>query len=241
MNYFKNENERIEYMKKMSPYHFDPFLKEHPFQIVGWFTNADWMSEVRALEKANNGGTKFGFVNYRWNDGKYGHQFSLDDKKEHTFPQDHVFIRRIPKQSMSRETAPTIYKMADWFALGEDSFNLKVQIQHPGQVFPIHVDGLRKGKQSKEIEKEMQAHPERWVRVNIQLQDWTWGQMWSIGNSNWTQWRAGEIMFHPWWTIPHATANASYLPRYTMQVTGRATATTFDRISRVHQQIDLSL
>ena len=128
----------------------------------------------------------------------------------------------------------------DWFGFETETVAAKLHIQHSGQIFPIHIDSLIKQRRSDEAFEDMKHRPDKYERFNVQLQDWVWGHLWAVGNSHWNQWRAGEIMYHPWWTIPHGTANCSYAPRYSLQVNGVSTDVTKSRIKLRDEQIDLS-
>jgi len=46
-------------------------------------------------------------------------------------------------------------------------------------------------------------------------------------------------MYHPWWSIPHGTANCGYEPRFSLQVSGMLTDTTRDRLHSRGIKIDL--
>jgi len=86
----------------------------------------------------------------------------------------------------------------------------------------------------------MKLNPKKWRRVQVMLEDWVWGHVWTMGNSYWSQWRAGEIMNFKWWETPHGTANFGYSNRYSLQITGIATDLTFERLEGKDQRIDLS-
>ncbi len=241
---FKDYSARIAYLKSISKYHFDPFEKnESSFQILGRFAGLDWFSEVSALEKEARGGSNFNFdkaLDYGQGKKRLNLQFDLKLTGDKSYNPEHVFLNRIEAPLLCREKAPTIFKMADWFALEPETLDVRIHIQHPGQVFPIHVDGLSRQRISDDKHEKMQVRPEEWGRFQVQLQDWVWGHMWAMGNQYWSQWRAGEIMYFHWWDIPHATANAGFAPRYSMQVTGILTETTKERLKNHHAVIDLN-
>jgi len=52
------------------------------------------------------------------------------------------------------------------------------------------------------------------------LDDWRHGQTFSLGNSQWHQWRRGECITWDWRDIPHATCNMGWENRPMLQVTG---------------------
>jgi hypothetical protein len=90
-------------------------------------------------------------------------------------------------------------------------------VQIPGQVWNIHIDKLQKW---------CPEDPDRIVRIFIQLTDWQQGQFWNYGNYMYSGWSAGDVTTFDWQNVPHATANASYDPRVTLQLTGLVTDKT---------------
>jgi len=111
--------------------------------------------------------------------------------------------------------APVFQQLADQFGL-EKSMT-RIHVQHPGQVWNLHLDKL---------EKWMPADPTQVVRYFVQLTDWQQGHFWSYGNYAWTGWHAGDVSTFDWWSVPHATANAGHVPRATLQITGIQTEKT---------------
>lgn len=93
----------------------------------------------------------------------------------------------------------------------------RIHVQHPGQVWNLHLDKL---------EKWSPQDPSQVMRVMIQLTDWQPGHFWLYGNYHFWGWKAGDITSFDWRNVPHATANAGLSPRVTLQVTGIVTAST---------------
>ena len=228
---FKTYDDRIAHLHKVSDYHFDPFRADQPLNIIGHFTGADWMPEVERLEQEAK---RFGFgeccVNHKPGDVNY--QFDLAATDEQNYSQEHVFVDRIGTPAINRKSAPILYQMVDWFELEAGTISPRLHIQRPGQVFPIHVDGLTSYRRNSAERADMYSHPDSWTRVQIQLKDWIWGHFWGVGNQVWAQWKAGEIMYHPWWIYPHGTANAGFSPRYSLQITGKTTEATREKLTR---------
>jgi hypothetical protein len=102
-----------------------------------------------------------------------------------------------------------------WFAM--DNSRMRLHVQHPGQVWNLHLDKL---------EKWHPEDPSRVMRVMVALTDWEPGHFFSYGNYTHTQWRAGEVTTFDWLNLPHATANAGHHPRITLQLTGVRTEQT---------------
>ena len=110
---------------------------------------------------------------------------------------------------------PVFQHIADHFGLEKSM--ARIHVQHPGQVWNLHLDKL---------EKWMPADPTQVVRYFVQLTDWQQGHFWSYGNYAWTGWQAGDVSTFDWINVPHATANAGHVPRATLQITGIKTTRT---------------
>jgi hypothetical protein len=131
------------------------------------------------------------------------------DLEQQGYGRDHVVT------NLNYELAPVFQRIADQFGLEKSM--ARVHVQHPGQVWNLHLDKL---------EKWMPADPSQVVRYFVQLTDWQPGHFWSYGNFVYQQWRAGEVSTFDWRNVPHATANAGHVPRVTLQITGIQTAQT---------------
>lgn len=131
------------------------------------------------------------------------------DLEQQGYGQDHVVT------NLNYELAPVFQLIADQFGLEQSM--ARVHVQHPGQVWNLHLDKL---------EKWMPADPSQVVRYFVQLTDWQPGHFWSYGNFVYQQWSAGDISTFDWVNVPHATANAGHQPRITLQITGVATDQT---------------
>jgi hypothetical protein len=117
--------------------------------------------------------------------------------------------------NMNYDIAPVFQTIVDQFGL-EDCM-ARIHVQHPGQVWNLHLDKL---------EKWMPADPTQVVRYFVQLTDWQQGHFWNYGNYMWGRWRAGDVSTFDWINVPHATANAGHSPRATLQITGIKTPAT---------------
>ena len=85
--------------------------------------------------------------------------------------------------------------------------------QVPGTMIPIHHDHFYK------LRQKYPNEADRAVRANIFLQDWIWGHFFQIDDqsiSNWKQ-NTGFIFDNK---VIHSSANASFLDKYTLQLTG---------------------
>ena len=111
----------------------------------------------------------------------------------------------------------SVQAIADQFKLVRQMTRLHVQ--HPGQVWNLHMDKL---------EKWNQDDPSLVERYMIQLTDWKPGQWMGYGNYTFEHWKAGDVTSFKWRDIPHSTANAGHHPRITLQVTGVRTEKSKD-------------
>lgn len=82
-------------------------------------------------------------------------------------------------------------------------------VQYPGEMLNLHFD-----KQYEYNEDEKKT-----ARILIFLDDWQPGQFFQMGTS-FLKWRSGDMYWFDWKNIPHATANAGWLPRPLLMVTG---------------------
>ena len=108
-----------------------------------------------------------------------------------------------------------LQKLSDAFGLYDPM--TRIHVQHPGQVWNLHLDKL---------EKWNREDPATVVRFMIQLTDWQPGHFWSYGNYLFTGWTAGDVTTFDWANVPHSTANAGHHPRVTFQLTGVKTEKT---------------
>lgn len=102
---------------------------------------------------------------------------------------------------------------------GMDNAKMRLHVQHPGQVWNLHLDKL---------EKWNPEDPSKIMRVMIALNDYEPGHFFSYGNYIHTGWRAGDVHTFDWQNVPHSTANAGHGPRITLQMTGVVTDKTRD-------------
>ena len=124
--------------------------------------------------------------------------------------------------NLNWEVPQNLLMIADAFGL--DDMMTRVHVQHPGQVWNLHMDKL---------EKWNPEDPSTVERYMIQLTDWQPGQFWGYGNYNFAHWKAGDVTTFKWQDVPHCTANAGHHPRVTLQVTGVRTQKSIDFIKKL--------
>lgn len=128
--------------------------------------------------------------------------------------------RDLPISHLNWQIPESLQRLSDAFAL-EDCMD-RIHVQQPGEVWNLHIDKLQKWAPD---------DPKRVMRIMIQLTDWQPGQFWEYGNYHYNQWRAGDVTTFDWANIPHATANAGFDHRVTLQLTGIRTAATLDYLA----------
>lgn len=131
------------------------------------------------------------------------------DLEQQGYGRNHVV------SNLTYNLAPVFEDLVRQFAL--DQTMARIHVQHPGQVWNLHLDKL---------EKWMPTNPQLVVRYFVQLTDWQQGHFWSYGNFVYQGWKAGDVTTFDWLNVPHATANAGHVARATLQITGIKTAHT---------------
>lgn len=130
---------------------------------------------------------------------------------------------------VTNQNYPELYKIGELFDF--DLYNMTLQYQPTGSVVPRHVDFL--GCVWEElIEKQSDilklpyntTHktPEGYYifRVLIALTDWVPGHVFGFENEYWKEWRIGDIIAFDWAHARHYTANASFVPRLFLKISG---------------------
>jgi hypothetical protein len=98
--------------------------------------------------------------------------------------------------------------------LGLDLCYIKIHKQEPGQIWPLHIDNYHA------FRSFGGASPGGDIRRFIfALNDWCWGQVFQLGNAFWSNWKAGDFLEIAS-GVPHSSANASPLSRYSLVATG---------------------
>lgn len=222
----KNENwgdSRWEFTKAQSQWHFDA-LKEgsQDYQNVCTF-EGDWDDAVnqclgRVLDSS-------------WSSRN---QLSKDDDhRTYTADaeeQDLIRAGADPKMEVFQRTKAEDFEVFQNIAayFGMEEYTVKFHNQRTGQMLNWHIDNFAGRKERGNTFTEIAAdkNPELMRRFVIMLDDWKHGQVFSLGNSNWHQWKRGECITWEWRDIPHATCNMGWENRPMLQVTGWTTETT---------------
>ena len=218
-----NFDSRWDFMAARSGYTDSPMDVTIPdYTITGRFIG-NWDKELDGLIKLSSGGVPLNFLKkLEGGEDPYTRKLDHYDLVTSGLTEHTEFLKRIMPPILNRTSAPTIYKMIDWFGF-VGRVLVKIHIQHPGQIFPFHFDDLTTNRNNSNSQHGMDIDPDRWARVEVQLKEWEFGHVWGIGSNYWKQWQAGEIMFHPWHNGPHGTANCGKSARVCLQITGETT------------------
>lgn len=212
-----------EITRARSQYHFDTTQQDPRWDTVQHLGHIEpnWTSELAAAVAASKPVT----WRTRGRDSDPLKRAAEEyDQEDHDLEQQ-GYGRDYVVTNLNYDLAPVFQHIADQFGLEKSM--ARIHVQHPGQVWNLHLDKL---------EKWMPADPSQVVRYFVQLTDWQQGHFWSYGNHAWTGWRAGDISTFDWWNVPHATANAGHVPRATLQVTGVKTAQTQNFLNTIQQE-----
>jgi hypothetical protein len=102
--------------------------------------------------------------------------------------------------------------------LGIENSTIRFHNQTTGQIVHTHFDNFGIRYKQTDIVR----------RFAIMLSDWQLGQIFQLGNANFTQWHRGDCITWEWQDIPHSTANMGWWDRPMLQITGVTTTRTQD-------------
>jgi hypothetical protein len=108
--------------------------------------------------------------------------------------------------------------------LGIDVHQMRVNCQMLGQCTPMHIDQSMRYNRPYWREKWLEGGGDKdstkLRRVLVNLLPWEYGHVWSFGSHYYSHYPAGEAITFDCFNAPHGTANSSYSPRVTLQITG---------------------
>jgi hypothetical protein len=239
-NVFKVDNvpSRWEHNKLRSSWHFDPFGDPHEQTfVVPCRFSGDFSTAINyALQEAK----EMTIGNYRArNESKQDsdmHDGEILDVVNATGKDDVscMFYDKVVRTKFNKETGAKEV-MENRIPEYEVLFNIireldvdvhqsRLHIQRLGQVTPIHIDNqmryARPGWRKIWLDEGADKNPLRLRRFLIHLQDWTQGHVWQFGNTYHQGYQAGTVTTYDWCNMPHGTANFSFTPRVTFQITG---------------------
>lgn len=211
-------------LKAKSAYHFDNWRMDPRWDNIvglGRFVG-NWSNELAEIKETAKP------VSWR-NRSETGLPNKHVDKEEYDLQQAGMDPNSIIS-SFEYNLPPLFKKMCDM--IGLENRQDRVHVQWPGQVFSKHIDKL---------EKMNPSNPDKIMRVMIMLSDWEPGHFNQFGNYTYTQWRAGDIHTFDWKNVPHSSANASLVPRFSLLTTGTITDTTIEFIKRANQVSEIQI
>ena len=205
-------------LKEKSTYHFDPQRLDPPETVVAYLGNIEptWAHDLKDIV-ANARPATWATRGYKGE----GIEAPADElaAEEYDLVANGMPVD-LPISHITWRMPESLQRISDAFAL-EHCMN-RIHVQQPGEIWNLHIDKLQKWDPD---------HPEMIMRIMIQLTAWQPGQFWAYGNYHYNQWRAGDVTTFDWANIPHATANAGFHPRVTLQLTGIRTAATMDYLA----------
>lgn len=127
--------------------------------------------------------------------------------------------------------------------LGLSDVTIKYHNQKTGQMLHTHIDNFagRTERENSFKETDFDRDPSLMRRFVVMLADWQLGQIFQIGNANWSQWRAGDCITWQWQDLPHSTANMGWWDRPMLQISGRTTDRSRAIVAEAEANLDQPL
>ena len=207
-------NSNWEWTKSNSNYHFDNTTIDGEgecYRVCGKF-HGNWSNELNEVIENSNSVT--------WATRDEGGNDLLTHEEYDLSAVGTATDIELINFNTDCEQYNKINMIADYFKL--DNIQKRIHVQTTGQLWNLHIDKLY---------QYYPEDPSKIVRITIMLTDWEPGQFYMYGNRMYKRWEAGEIHIFDWANIPHATANTSYHPRVSLQLTGVKTEETDDIIN----------
>jgi hypothetical protein len=205
---------RWQFTRDRSNWHFDPFrppeLGIDSYSPVGRFI-ADFAPIIEKYKKQVESITWATGVRkqYPANDPLKNALAEQLDHKQAGFDPDQIMFDRA-----FGDDEPLFKKMSA--IIGMENNDIRFNLQQTGHLLVTHMDYLDGF--------ERDGNPGR--RFAVMLEDWRWGQIFQLGNANWTQWKAGDCITWEYRDIPHSTCNMGWWPRPMLQISGTVTEKT---------------
>lgn len=238
---YKDFNSREEFVRYLNLWHYDKNSKESGFVLL---TNANGFEHE--LQKIKN---NLDVVKHEWHDQSIDHiEKSVSAKGQRQIDimqgqkNDKLQAGYRPDQSMYRvkqaNTDSVLYDLAQ--TLGLESAYVRYHVQFPGEVTVFHTDIFSPSHEF--LPQYAQDDSDQAVgkdtgtrRIIVALEDWDWGHVFQFGCSNWTHWRAGDVVYWEY-GVPHCTANMGYVPRISASITGYATSKFNQKLAHAKQR-----
>jgi hypothetical protein len=215
-------NSRWEHTKRLSKWHFD--TKCPPQEGIDSYThicrfNYDFTKEIKECIGRATTST--------WSSRNPNEQNIYSKEPEE---QDLIRHGADPKAPIFNRTKAedvrVFQEINSW--LGLERSLIKFHNQTTGQMLHTHMDNFASmpERENSYIVTNFDLNPNLIRRFAIMLADWELGQIFQIGNANFTQWRAGDCITWEWRDMPHSTANMGWWDRPMLQITGYVTSLT---------------
>jgi hypothetical protein len=109
---------------------------------------------------------------------------------------------------------PIIKSVSNYFNIDWETAELKLYVQLPGQMFPLHYDAFKSNIYTGSHNNEHKV--KRWL---IMLDDQMPGQCFLMGDT-YMSWKQGDVIAWKNVELAHGSANFGYWPRFTLRITG---------------------
>jgi hypothetical protein len=233
---------RWAFTKSRSRWHFD--TKRPPQSGVDSYTHvcrfdADFTDAIRECmprTKDSSWGTRNNFNKEIAEQGLYSATAEEQDLiRAGADPHAKVFSRT------AAEDIEIFQKISNW--LGMDRSMIKFHNQTTGQMLHTHIDNFaaRPERENSFKVTDMDKNPDIMRRFTVMLADWELGQIFQIGNANFTGWRAGDCITWEWQDMPHSTANMGWWDRPMLQITGYVTDRTKEIVAGCGKNMIVSI
>jgi len=233
---------RWEFTKSRSRWHFDTKRISQPgidsYTHICRF-DADFSDEIAQCmprTKPSSWGTRNNFNKEIAESGLYSASAEEQDLiRAGANPQQEVFNRT------AAEDIEIFQKISNW--IGMDESMIKFHNQTTGQMLHTHIDNFaaRPERENSFKVTEMDKNPDIMRRFAVMLADWELGQVFQLGNTYFTQWRAGDCITWEWQDMPHGTANMGWWDRPMLQITGYVTQRTNDVLGGASKNLVVNL
>lgn len=219
-----------QFSKDTSRYHFDENFDDtkllgtnmSPVIPIKRF-DGDWADEVAKLCKESKPAT-FGFRK----ETRTGTTNSLEENDFRSWGYDIDGGYTIANRIRKPELPAILQNIVDSFGF-ESPYNVKFDVQMPGQCFYWHIDnfgGVLKSQRGEyDTFSPADIDQRKIMRCVIFLDDQRQGQQWQQGNLL-LNWEKGDCITWPWKDIPHGTCNYGHIPRPVLNLTGIVTEQT---------------
>ncbi len=218
-----NFDSNWEYVRTLSTYHFDPFVKEKEgdyFEKIGRYIG-NWSQELNLIyEKSKELTWKELSASGQHPGFKSGKSITIEQETKDSKDwglENNSYTQLVLQDFVM--SFPIFKSMVDYWEL--KNFAVRAQTQLPGQCYIRHIDKLW---------HRNPIDPFKITRLIINLEDYEQGQMIQYGNAYYSQWRAGDIHIFDHWNVPHCTANLSNRPRTILVITGIRTENTDEKL-----------